>query len=498
MRVSGTLRSGAARLRGRSPVLTAVMTLLSGTLAAQVIGFVLQIGIARTYSATDKGLFGIYGSVASLVVTVAAARFDLSVVLPRDDDGARVLVRLASRCIVVSSLLTSLACVAAASWVSSRYGSAELAAWLCGSGVTVFALAQAANLQYWLTRKGRFGDIARSSVVRSLAVAGLQLVCGWAAGGGLNALIGATVVGQLIALAYVWGRGRDARAPGGPGAPTMGEMARRYRRMALLGGPNVLVDAVRNTGINLLIGSAAVASLGQFQLAWAVLQVPVALIVGSIGQVFLRTLSRTEPGRMGALVAVTMRRAVLGAALPFGALYALAPWLFPVVFGAQWDQAGDFARSLVPWLAMMVVSSPVSNLFVVTDNQHRMLAFAVVYCAAPLAWLWLSPLDLAATVRVLGAGMAALLVVMVAMAWACAREFDRCGGLARGDGQPDNGGQGPSGGEGAPARLEGAAHGGAGESPRGPEAPAEGAPGGSPRCPGGPDDGGAAPGGGER
>ena len=129
-------------------MLTAVMTLLSGTLAAQVIGFVLQIGIARTYSATDKGLFGIYGSVASLVVTVAAARFDLSVVLPRDDDDARVLVRLAGRCVVVSSLLTSLACVAAASWVSSRYGSAELAAWLCGSGVTVFALAQAANLQY--------------------------------------------------------------------------------------------------------------------------------------------------------------------------------------------------------------------------------------------------------------------------------------------------------------------------------------------------------------
>ena len=478
-------------------MLTAVMTLLSGTLAAQVIGFVLQIGIARTYSATDKGLFGIYGSVASLVVTVAAARFDLSVVLPRDDDDARVLVRLASRCIVVSSLLTSLACVVAASWVSSRYGSAELAAWLCGSGVTVFALAQATNLQYWLTRKGRFGDIARSSVVRSLAVAGLQLVCGWAAGGGLNALIGATVVGQLIALAYVWGRGRDARA-GGHGAPTMGEMARRYRRMALLGGPNVLVDAVRNTGINLLIGSAAVASLGQFQLAWAVLQVPVALIVGSIGQVFLRTLSRTEPGRMGALVAATMRRAVLGAAVPFGALYALAPWLFPVVFGAQWGQAGDFARSLVPWLAMMVVSSPVSNLFVVTDNQHRMLAFAVVYCAAPLAWLWLSPLDLAATVRVLGAGMAALLVVMVAMAWACAREFDRRGGLARGTGQPDNGGQGPSGGEGAPARREGAAPGGAGESPRGPGAPAEGAPGGSPRGPGGPDDGGAAPGGGKR
>ena len=224
---------------------------------------------------------------------------------------------------------------------------------------------------------------------------------------------------------------------------------------------------------------------------------PVALIVGSIGQVFLRTLSRTEPGRMGALVAATMRRAFLGAAVPFGALYALAPWLFPVVFGAQWDQAGDFARSLVPWLAMMVVSSPVSNLFVVTDNQHRMLAFAVVYCAAPLVWLWLSPLDLAATVRVLGAGMAALLVVMVAMAWACAREFDRRGGAARDAGEQDRGGRAPGGGESAPARQEGEAPGGAGDSARGPGAPAEGGPPSSPWT-GSPDDGDAAPGGGAR
>ena len=58
-----------------------------------------------------------------------------------------------------------------------------------------------------------------------------------------------------------------------------------------------------------------------------------------------------------------------------------------------------------------------------------MLAFACVYCAAPLAWLACSPYGVEITVAVLGALMALLLVGMLIMAWATARAYDR------GDGQ---------------------------------------------------------------
>ena len=174
----------------------------------------------------------------------------------------------------------------------------------------------------------------------------------------------------------------------------------------------------------MLISSYSVAALGQFNMAWMALQAPVALIAGALSQVYLPRLSDTPPGDMTRVV-VRVGGTALGLSIPVFALLAwISPWLFPFVFGARWEAAGYFARSLAPWLALTVATSPLSNVFVATYHQRRMLAFACVYCAAPLAWLAVSPYGIEATVAILGALMAVLLVGMLVMAWVTARQYD--------------------------------------------------------------------------
>ena len=317
---------------------------------------------------------------------------------------------------LATSALATLTAACAWPWVSSRYGSA-LAGWMLAVGVSVLFLAQGQVCSYWLTRHRCFQAIASSSVVRSLGIAALQLVCGFVAGGGLGAAIGATLAGQGIAVAYLSWRARDARLAEASD-PSLCAVATRYRKMALVGVPNVVVDALRTSAIPMLIASFSVASLGQFNMAWMALQAPVALIAGALSQVYLPRLSDTPPGQMSAVV-----RRVGGAALGFS-----IP-VFALLFGARWEAAGYFARSLAPWLALAVATSPLSNVFVATYHQRRMLAFACVYCAAPLAWLWLSPYGIETTVAVLGTLMALLLVGMLAMAVLTARAYDRGEGV---------------------------------------------------------------------
>lgn len=414
----------AASILRTSPILGAVLTLMSGTLAAQLVAFVLQIAIARVYTDVDKGLLGVYGSITQLVITIAALRYDLAIVLPDSDAAARSVHRLAGRCVLGVSLATSLVLALVAAPLKERYHhSGELALWLVASGVTVALVAQAGNLRYWLTRKGRFGDIAANGVVNSLAIAGLQLLLGLVFDGGFTPLILGTMLGQAVSLLFLVRRTRDARESSGE-EPALREVAARYKRMPLLNGPNALVDAVRNAGINLLIGAVAIGALGQFQLAWNIMQVPVGLIAGALGQVFLKKLSDTPRGEMHPLVSRILVRAALAAAVPFLLLSLLAPWLFPFVFGARWDQAGAFARALTPWLFMNVLTSPISNLFVITENQRRMLVFGVVYCLVPLAWLRFSPLGLLETATVLGFLMAAMLGGLVVMSLATAAQYD--------------------------------------------------------------------------
>ena len=409
----------------RSGVLRQVFTLLGGTLLAQVVAFVAQIGIARLYSDTDLGYLGVFTSAATLGAAVAGARFDLSIVLPApgDEAAARSLFRLSSRCVLAASGLATLAAACAWPWVSARYGGA-LAGWMLAVGVSIMFLAQGQVASYWLTRHRRFRAIASSSVVRSVSIAVLQLACGFVASGGLGAAIAATIGGQGLAVAYLSWRARDARAHGASDPPAR-VVASRYRKMALVGVPNVVVDALRSSAIPMLIASYSVAALGQFNMAWLALQAPVALIAGALAQVYLPRLSDTPPGQMSRVV-WRVGASALALSLPVFALLAwLSPALFPLVFGQRWAAAGYYARYLAPWLALTVATSPLSNVFVVTYRQRRMLALACVYCAAPLAWLALSPWGIEDTVAVLGAIMAALLVAMLVMVALTAREYDR-------------------------------------------------------------------------
>ena len=257
-------------------------------------------------------------------------------------------------------------------------------------------------------------------------------------------LVLGSFVGLLWALFNLWRQSGEVRrpvgedgasAPGGDGAVgagaevadavSMREVAREYRKMPLLNLPNALVDAVRTNGIQMLVGAAALGALGQFSLAWRVLQAPIALLNGAISQVFLERMARVRPGELTALVRAVMKRAVLLGVAPFALLWVLAPWLIPLVFGPQWEEAGYITRALVPWLGMNLITSPLSGVFVVTSKQQWILAHAVIFTVIPLGWLAFSPLEFLATLQVLSIAMALMLALLVFMADLAARAYDK-------------------------------------------------------------------------
>ena len=72
-----------------------------------------------------------------------------------------------------------------------------------------------------------------------------------------------------------------------------------------------------------------------------------------------------------------------------------------------------------------MLTSPISNIFIVTETQERMLIFAIFYCAVPLAILSFSPLSMLKTVSIMSLTMAVMLLFMLAMAFNVAEKFDR-------------------------------------------------------------------------
>lgn len=426
------------------PVLSNIGILATGTAGSQAIAITVSVVTARLFTPEAFGEFALYSSIAGIFMVIATLRYDLAIVLPESDDSARLLARLSTRANLVVSALAVVLAFAARPLVLQIWGSETLATWLPLVGLTVFCTAQVSIWQYWFNRKRQYRIIALNRFEQSVGVSGGQLGLGLAGMRSFLGLVLGSFVGLLWALFNLWRQSGEVRrpvgedgasAPGGDGAVgavaevadavSMREVAREYRKMPLLNLPNALVDAVRTNGIQMLVGAAALGALGQFSLAWRVLQAPIALLNGAISQVFLERMARVRPGELTALVRAVMKRAVLLGVAPFALLWVLAPWLIPLVFGPQWEEAGYITRALVPWLGMNLITSPLSGVFVVTSKQQWILAHAVIFTVTPLGWLAFSPLEFLATLQVLSIVMALMLALLVFMADLAARAYDK-------------------------------------------------------------------------
>lgn len=417
------MRRAVRRVFKSNSFLSQVTTVLAGTGTAQVLTVLAMIPLARLYSPEHFGLFAIMQAIVVVGIDVGALRYNVAIVMPRSDLVARVLQRLASRSVMIASSVIALVLLLAQPAISNMFGDSVFAWWLPTAGIAVYLMTQILTVQYWLTRHQRYGVIAGNRLTQAALVAAFQIAAAPLIGGFLGLIVG-LLLGQLGTLLLVRQRSKDLRGPLPADAPTMGAVAKRYRKMALVNGPNALVDGVQSVGINALIGNIALSGLGQYSLAYRITLAPVALLVGSLSQVLLQRLSTTRPGGMLQLLRTAFGRIFLFAVPIFAVFYLVAPYLFPFVFGAQWAEAGQIAQALVPWLFMLTFTSPLSSVFVIVEKQEWSLAHAVVMACAALGFLAFSPFDVLNTVRILALILAGMLLIWVAIALWVARGYD--------------------------------------------------------------------------
>lgn len=410
----------------RHRILRDILIMMSGTGGAQVITLLGYLVLARIYTASDFGVLSIVISVGTLGAVLAAGRYDPAVMLPKEDAEAKQVVRLA---LTLSTIFSTLFLVATLIFAFLGWRAGYHAAPLfILSALFVAANSLTSVWTFWLNRSGRYTQISQNRIFSALAQVVLQIGA-WAVGiGGALGITAGRVFGVVAATFTLGHRARASRVGVDRSRGARRRVMKRYRKMPLLNGPTAIADAVRLNGINILIGALfSTAALGQFSFAWMVVQAPVTLINGAVSQVYFRELTHTPPGTLlAAARRVTLRGFALGF-LPFAALAALAPWLFPSVFGPHWSEAGIIATLLCPWLYLNLVTSPVSNIFVVTETQQVSLWFSLVFMAVPLSLIALSfhlHFSIIFTTGILSASMTLLLAVFIVLAFMVARRFD--------------------------------------------------------------------------
>lgn len=362
-----------------------VITLMTGTGLAQAIPVAISPILTRMYSPEDFGTFAFYMAIVSIASVLVTGRYELAILLPKNDRDALHIVALSAGLSCIISAVLLLLVVLFNQQITQMLGANDLAGWLYWAPASTLLMGVYTSLNYWSNRKGHYQRLAISRVVQASGSTATQLGGAFLHSGSAG-LVGGQLVGQFLTsglLAHLiyredhaylktlhWGR--------------LLVLARKYRDF-----PKYLIVA---HGFNTASGQVPVillgtlfntATAGYYMLIQRVMGAPMGLVAGALGSVFRQEASKayTHSGNCRAIYVSTFKRLLLLAVLPFTVFFFAAPTLFGWVFGESWRIAGDYAKILTPMFFLQFITSPLSSMYIIAEKQRIDLAWQICLLA---------------------------------------------------------------------------------------------------------------------
>jgi O-antigen/teichoic acid export membrane protein len=324
---------------------------------AQAVGVVLSPVLSRLYSPQDYGVFGLYISALSIVLTVGCLCYEQAIPIAADDSEALGATLI---CVLSLVLVSVVACGFLLLKLFYRTGhlssGCSVYLWLLPLGILGSGVYRV--VRYWALRQREIKAIGRTTVQQVLWAQFMNLSFGLFHPSPLG-LILAGITGQTAGALGLAKRTellpRDLRG--------LRELvrfrwlfgvAKKYWKLPLVVGPSTLFNSLGLylPGMLIVLYYGEEAG-GQLNLAQRLVGLPMGLIGGSISQVFFSeaaVIARTQPGRLGVFCdAVLWKAAKLSLAVL--ALGLISPFMVPIVFGHRWGNAGIFCL----WLSFYSV-----------------------------------------------------------------------------------------------------------------------------------------------
>lgn len=374
------------RMRGiwdaaRGPFARSVALVAIGTAASQLIAMLFMPIVTRVYGPDAVGAANVFSSISSIVAPVAALGYPVALVLPsRESDGLRI-ARLSIAIGGVTSLIALAAVIAVNRQLVHLLHIEEIASFTYLIPVSMFLTALMSVIDQWTIRRAYFGIKARVATMQSFLLNGSKVALGLV-NPTAAVLVVLTAFGPLLQALMVAIRlpRREAKRIIGPVRSRDFRLAREYSNFPFYRAPEQLLNGL-SQGLPVLMLSSffGPSSAGYYGLAVTTLGLPVTLIGNAMGDVFFSQAAKVtrEGGRIRPLLSKATF-ALLGASIvPFGLLIVLGPFLFGLVFGANWTMSGAYAAWLAPWYMFVLANRPSLMSLQVMAKQRLFLGYTI-------------------------------------------------------------------------------------------------------------------------
>ena len=350
--------------------------LVGGTAIAQFLMLLILPVLTRLYTPEDFSAWAVYVSILGIISAAACLRLEIAIPLPhRDEDAANVLALALCSSAGVAGL-SALIVALFHDQIITLIAQPTLRHYLWLLPLGIWLSSSYAALQFWATRKKRFTIISKTRVAQAFGGASTQVGFGLTGGAPLGLLVGQLVNSGagLFALARDAVK-NDRTAISSISWPNMRRTLTEYKRFPKYSTFESLANSASiQLPIIFIAAMAAGPEAGYLLLASRVLFAPMILIGGAVSQVYIsRAPDELRANTLGEFTVKIVGGLVKTGVGPMIFLGILAPVVFPLIFGANWQRAGDLVFWLTPWCVMQFVVLPISMALQVRNQQRTAL-----------------------------------------------------------------------------------------------------------------------------
>lgn len=372
------------------PLLSGILSMLWGTGFSFAITLATAPIITRLYDPSSYGSFGLFMSIASIIGSVSCLQYNKAIVISEKDED---VINTAALCFFTTTgwvILIILAIALVNSQIDRLIDSTHYSSWLpfipliaMGNGISFISRGL-------LIKNGDFNTISIGVIIETVMSRATAIGYPLFSSAGPMGLVLATVFGLVFrgcfyikrTLNYVFDKIKMVSLRGA------WEVAVRHKKFPIYMNTSGLVFMLNEAiPIWLLSRNYTMEHVGCYALVHRLLLVPNRVIAEAISQPFFQQLSTVVHDRekarrltMGALKRLTPLSVLL-----YGVIALTSKELFPIVFGSQWQLAGEAACMLALYMCVKFITKSISMIFSVYNLQNIELILQLLMLCASFA-----------------------------------------------------------------------------------------------------------------
>ncbi|MBM7573503.1 lipopolysaccharide biosynthesis protein [Aquibacillus albus] len=361
-----------------------VIIMVTGTAAAQVINFILTPIITRIYGPEAFGVMGIFIAIVSVIGPISALTYPIAIVLPKEERDAKDLVRLSLLLTIFTSLCIFLILVISSKQLVRLFEINDISHYLYFIPVVIFFSGLFQIAEQWVIRTKEFIAIAKASLFQAIIVQGSKVLIGTIYPFATTLILIQAFSEGIRAILIIFFR-KNRRINTNKTSiidfTSLKKSALKHKDFPIYRAPQVLINGIsQNIPVLLLASLFGPTSAGFYSLGRMVLNIPTQLIGKSFGDVFYPRIN--EAANNGEKITKIILKAIVSLSIlgiiPFGIIIVLGPSLFSVIFGLEWEVAGEYARWIAIVVFFILIYQPCIKSFPILSAQRFHLFFTII------------------------------------------------------------------------------------------------------------------------